>query len=160
MPLLLENSHATALLNRVVNLVKESLEHLNTNWTPVLTMDQPLTAIAKEIQWLWPDSFSNNKYVIMIGGRGKGGEGVMLRWPGEWLNGSGWPSAITTAGTVLQNLLWKHLILWGQDMPTRLQLQRCLFCSRVNWTGKRTSILCWKMWTRECIAWESWDHLE
>ena len=38
-------------------------------------MDQPLPAIAKEIQWLWPDSFSNNKYVIMIGGRGKGGGG-------------------------------------------------------------------------------------
>ena len=29
---------------------------------------------------------------------------VMLRWPGEWLNGSGCPSAITAAGTVLQNL--------------------------------------------------------
>ena len=55
----------------------------------------------------------------------------MLRWPRELLNGSGWPSAITTAGTVLQNLLWKHLILWGQDMPTRLQLQRSIFCSRV-----------------------------
>ena len=72
MPLLLENSHAAALLNRVVNLVKEALEHLNPNYTPVLTMDQPLPAIAKEIQWLWPDSFSNNKYVIKIGERGKG----------------------------------------------------------------------------------------
>ena len=29
MPLLLENSHAAALLNRVVNLVKEAMEHLN-----------------------------------------------------------------------------------------------------------------------------------
>ena len=119
-------------------------------------MDQPLPAIAKEIQWLWSDSLSNNNIVIMIRW---GRVGVfMLRWPGEWLNGSGWPSAITTAGTVLQNLLWKHLILRGQDMPTRLQLQRFLFCSRVNWTGKRTSTLCWKKWTRECIAWESWDH--
>ena len=50
----------------------------------------------------------------------------MLRWPGEWLNGSGWPSAITTAGTVLQNL-----ILQGHDIPTRLQLKCCIFCSRV-----------------------------
>ena len=59
------NSHATALLNRVVNLDKEAVEHLNPNQTPVLTMDQPLPAIAKEIQWLRPDSFSNNKYVII-----------------------------------------------------------------------------------------------
>ena len=73
MPLLLEDAHATALLSRVMNLVKEAVEHLNPKKTPVLTMDQPLSAVAKEIQWLWPDSFSNNKYVIMTGGRGKGG---------------------------------------------------------------------------------------
>ena len=48
------------------------------------------------------DSFSNNNIVITIGW---GRVGVfMLRWPGEWLNVSGWPSAITTAGIVLQNL--------------------------------------------------------
>ena len=102
MPLLLENAHATALLSRVMNLVKKAVERLNPNQTPVLTMDQPLPAVAKEIQWLWPDSFSNNNIVIMIRW---GRVGVfMLRWPGEWLNGSVWPSAITTAGTVLQNL--------------------------------------------------------
>ena len=48
-----------------MNLVKEAVEHLNPNQTPVLTMDQPLFAIGKEIQWLWPDPFSNNKCVIM-----------------------------------------------------------------------------------------------
>ena len=70
----------------------------------MLTIDQPLSATAIEIQWLWPGSFSNNKYVIMIG-EGVGGRVFMLRWPGERLNGSGWPSATTNAGTVLQNLL-------------------------------------------------------
>ena len=48
-------------------------------------MDQPLPAIAKEIQWLWPGSLSDNKYVIMIEGRGKGGvhiemAGRMAEW--------------------------------------------------------------------------------
>ena len=52
MPLLLENAHATALLSRVMNLVKEAVEHLNPNQTPVLTMDQSLSAIAKEMQGL------------------------------------------------------------------------------------------------------------
>ena len=131
MPLLLENAHAVALLNCVMNLVKEAVEHLNPNLTPVLTMDQPLSAIAKEIQWLWPDSFSNNKYVIMTGGGGGRGGVFMLIWSGECLNGSGWPNAITTAGTVLQNLLWRHLILQGKDMPTLLQLQCYIFCSRL-----------------------------
>ena len=49
MPLLIENAHATALLSRVMNLVKKAVERLNPNQTPVLTMDQPLPAIAKEI---------------------------------------------------------------------------------------------------------------
>ena len=84
MPLLLENAHATALLRRVMNVVNESWEHLNPNQTPVLTMDQPLSAIAKEIQWLWPDSFTKNKYLIMIGG---GGGGLHVEMAGrvvEW----------------------------------------------------------------------------
>ena len=118
-PVLLEISHATALLNRVVNLVKEAVEHLDPNQTPVLTMGHPFSAIAKEIQWQWPDSFSNNKYVIMI---------EMARRVVQWFLV---PSTITTAGTVLQNILWKHLISRGRDTPTRLQLKRCIFCSRV-----------------------------
>ena len=73
MPLLPENVHATVLLSRVMNLVKEAVERLNSNQTSLLTMDQPLSAIAKEIQRQWPDSFSNNKYVIMMGEGGGGG---------------------------------------------------------------------------------------
>ena len=87
MPLLLENAHAIALLSRVMNLVKEAVEHLNPDQTPVLTMDQPLSAIAKEIQWLWPDSFSNNNYVIMIGVGGGSGGVFMFEMAGrvvEW----------------------------------------------------------------------------
>ena len=61
MPLLLENAHATALLSSAMNLAKEGAEHLNPNQTPVLTMDQSLSAIAKEMQGLQPHSFSNNK---------------------------------------------------------------------------------------------------
>ena len=50
MPLLLENAHATALLSHAMNLVNEAVEHLNPDQTPVLTMDQPLSTIASEIQ--------------------------------------------------------------------------------------------------------------
>ena len=61
MPLLLENAHATALLSRVMNLVKLSCGTSE----PKSDSCADEIAIAKEIQWLWPDSFSNNKYVIM-----------------------------------------------------------------------------------------------
>ena len=32
------------------------------------------------------------------------------------------------------------------------------FDSKLNW--KENITLCWKKGTQECIAWESWDHLE
>ena len=57
--LLLENAHVTDLLNPVMTLVKGVVERLDQ--TPLLSMDQPLSAIAKEVEWLWPDSFSKNK---------------------------------------------------------------------------------------------------
>ena len=73
MSLLLENAPATALLSRLMNLVKEAVEHLNRNQTPVLTMDHPLSAITKEIQWLWPDSFSKQQICDNDGVWGGGG---------------------------------------------------------------------------------------
>ena len=79
MPPLHENAHTTALLNDVRNFGLEAVEHLNPNQTHALTMDQPILAIAKEIQWLWPGSFGKDKCVIM--------------------NGSRRPGAITAAGT-------------------------------------------------------------
>ena len=51
-PILPENAHAIALLNRVMNLVKEAVQYLYQNQTPVLTMDQPLSEIAKEMQYV------------------------------------------------------------------------------------------------------------
>ncbi len=51
-----------------MNVVKAAVEHLNPGQTPVLTMDQPLYAIAKQIQWNWPDTHGEEKYVIVFGG--------------------------------------------------------------------------------------------
>ena len=90
----------------------------------MLTIDQPLSATAVEIQWLWPDSFSNNKYVIMIGEGGLHVEmtGRVVEW--FWMakcNHNCWNS-------VAESFV-KASYLARQDMPTRLQLQRCILCS-------------------------------
>ena len=34
----------------------------------VVAFDQPLYAVAKEIQWMWPDEYGEEKFVIMFGG--------------------------------------------------------------------------------------------
>ena len=33
-----------------------------------MTVDQPLYAIAKEIQWSWPSTYGEEKYVVLMGG--------------------------------------------------------------------------------------------
>ena len=48
-------------------IVKNAVEYLNPDQAPVLVCDQPLFAIAKEIQWTWPDTFGEIFFVIMLG---------------------------------------------------------------------------------------------
>ena len=59
-------------------------------------------ALAKQIQWNWPDSYGEDKQVIMFGGLHI--EMAAFKTIGNWLYGSGWTSAlveadVTTPGT-------------------------------------------------------------
>ena len=36
--------------------------------TPVVTFDQPLFALAKQIQWKWPQEYGEQKFVVVFGG--------------------------------------------------------------------------------------------
>ena len=65
------------------------------NPTPVITLDQPLYSLAKQIQWTWPD-LSEENYVVMLGGLHI--EMATLNMLGKWLDGSGWSSALVEAG--------------------------------------------------------------
>ena len=49
-------------------IVKAVVQHLNPGQTPVLTADQPLFALAKQIQWTWPDTLGKNCFVVTLGG--------------------------------------------------------------------------------------------
>ena len=51
-----------------MDVVKNAVENLNTGQTPVLTFDQPLYALAKQIQWKWPEKYGEDQFVVMFGG--------------------------------------------------------------------------------------------
>jgi len=85
-----------------MDVIKKAVEHLNAGQTPVLTFDQPLFALAKQIQWKWPEKYGEDKLVVMFGGLHI--EMAALKTIGDWLQGSGWAQAlvqaeIATAGT-------------------------------------------------------------
>ena len=87
-----ENAHSVAMILHAMNIIKSAVHHVNPEQVPVVTLDQPLFAIAKQIQWNWPDTHGKDKFVIVLGGLHI--EMAAFKVLGDWLDGSGWTSAI------------------------------------------------------------------
>ena len=64
----------------------------STGQPPVMACDQPLFDITKKIQWISPNSYREDLYVIMLGGLYI----VIAAWKalGKWLDSSGWTAAL------------------------------------------------------------------
>lgn len=56
LPLFLDNAHSVAMIRHSMDIVRAAVQYLNPGQVPVLAADQPLYALAKEIQWTWPAS--------------------------------------------------------------------------------------------------------
>ena len=83
-----------------MDIIKQITNQVNPGQTPVLTLDQPLYAIAKRIQWKWPEQYGEQKYVVLMGGLHI--EMAMLKVIGEWLEGSGWTYVMTAANVTTE----------------------------------------------------------
>ena len=92
MPLFTESSNTGAMIMHAMKLVAQATQYLHPGQVPLITMDQPLYAIAKQIQWLKPNAFSEAKYVVIIGGLHI--EINVMKLLGEFLNGSSWTSIL------------------------------------------------------------------
>ena len=51
MPLFHDNTHSLALVKHGMVVIAKATEYVNRGKVPVLTVDQPLFAIAKKIPW-------------------------------------------------------------------------------------------------------------
>jgi len=94
LPLLRDEAHSAATIKHVMSKVKDTVNFLNPGQIPVIAADQPLFALAKQIQWHWPE-YGEDQYVVMFGGLHI--EMAALRSLGTLLQGSGWTSAISEA---------------------------------------------------------------
>ena len=68
MPLFCDNAHSLAMVKYGMDIIMKATQHVNPGQVPVLTVDQPLYAIAKEIQWSWPVQYGEGKYVCSTDG--------------------------------------------------------------------------------------------
>ena len=99
LPLFRDGAHSPAMIKHGMNLIRQITFQVNPEQIPVLTVDQPLYAIAKRIQWKWPDDYGEKCYDILMGGLHI--EMAMLKVLGSWLDGSGW-SYVTSANVTTE----------------------------------------------------------
>ena len=113
LPLFPEDSKSVAMIRHAMDVVQQAVHHLNQGQVPVLTLHQPLYAIAKQIQWNWPSGYGEDKFVILLGGLNL--EMASLPTIGDLLDGSGWTHAlaqanIATPGTAESFLKTTHVM--------------------------------------------------
>ena len=96
LPLFCHKAAMAAMIKHGINVLSWATEFLNPGQIPVMAFDTPLFALAKFIQWKWPDTHGENKFIAMFGGLHI--EMVMWKTYGDYLEGSGWTSAMVQAG--------------------------------------------------------------
>ena len=96
LPFFYEKAATVAMVKHGMSLVQQTTDFLNTGQVPVLAMDATLFAIAKHIQWRWPETHGEAKFVIMFGGLHI--EMAMWKTYGDFMQQSGWIAAIIQAG--------------------------------------------------------------
>ena len=101
LPMFPETSSSLAMIAHSMRVVKAAVQHLNPSQIPVVALDQPLFALAKQIQWTLPE-FDEDHFVIMLGGLHT--EMAALKMLGKWLTGSGWSDIICGAGVATQGV--------------------------------------------------------
>ena len=96
LPLFPEATHSVAMIFHAMNVVKAVVSNLNPGQVPVLVADQPLFLIAKKIQWNYPQILGEELFVVFLGGMHI--EMTAFRLLGNWLDSSGWTTAIINSG--------------------------------------------------------------
>ena len=120
-------AHSVAMIYHAMNAVKAVVTHLHPEQVPVIVADQPLYSLAKKLQWNFPATHGEDKYVVFLGGMHV--ELTVDKCLGNWLEGSGWTTAVTNSGiasggTADPFLKTSHL---GRQSMTISSLQ--LYCS-------------------------------
>ena len=95
LPLFRESAHQPAMIEYSMKLVKDLTAYLNPDQTTLLTMAQPLFAIAKQIPWKNPDLYGEGNFLVMMGGLHI--EMAFLKCLGDWLAHCGWENMFVEA---------------------------------------------------------------
>ena len=96
LPILRGDSKSPATIKHLLNVLIQSKYQLNLNQTAVIGFGQPLYGFAKKIQWFQLAIYGQQNLVLMLGALHI--EMVLLSCLGDWLQDSGWTTALSNAG--------------------------------------------------------------
>eukprot|EP00745_Piridium_sociabile_P026562 TRINITY_DN4240_c0_g2_i9.p1 TRINITY_DN4240_c0_g2~~TRINITY_DN4240_c0_g2_i9.p1 ORF type:complete len:1084 (-),score=281.98 TRINITY_DN4240_c0_g2_i9:490-3741(-) len=96
LPLLRDQAHSVATVKHVMDKIKDIVALLNPGQVPVIAADQPIYAVAKQVQWHWPENYGEDKFIMMFGGLHI--EMAALKSIGTLVQDSGWAGALVEAG--------------------------------------------------------------
>ena len=127
LPLLPEQAHSVATMKHAMQTVKETTSFLRPDQVPVVTVDHPLFAVAKQIQCQWPETFREDKYIVILAGLHI--EMAAFKDTGNLLKESGWTAVLTEAGIASSGTAESFLSA-SSVTETRLvhQVTACVFC--------------------------------
>ena len=81
-----------------MDVVGKAVEIINPEQVSIITLDQPLYTLAKHIQWSWPDTYSENHFVVIFGGLQI--EMTIIKILSDLPQGSGWTASLVQADIV------------------------------------------------------------
>ena len=90
LPLLEESINSPAMVRHCMNIIKGLTYYLNPQQISIITGDQPVYAIGKQVQWTYPNIY--NDLVWMMGPLHI--EMAFTSTIGDWLYGSGWTDSL------------------------------------------------------------------
>ena len=67
LPLINESINSPAMVKHCMVVVQRTIQDMNPSHVPVITTDQPVYALLKQIQWKYPNTFGEGNFVIMMG---------------------------------------------------------------------------------------------
>ena len=68
LPMFPDDSKSMAMIRHALNVIRVAVKELNPAQVPIVTLDQPLYSLAKQVQWCWPETHGEEHFVIILGG--------------------------------------------------------------------------------------------
>eukprot|EP00794_Sanderia_malayensis_P004062 gene4062-4614_t len=96
LPLLKDSINSKAVVCHLMKIIAKTLTTVNPEQSPTITADQPVYALAKQIQWQFPSRLGEDKMVVMMGDLHT--EMATMAMIGDWLEGSEWAEIFVAAG--------------------------------------------------------------